>query len=152
LGGIFDVGGEEDGAGAGAENGAAFGGELADRVEEAFFLKELKLRGAFAAGEDESVGLAEIGDGADFEGLGAECLENGGVCGEVALDGEDADDHGEVISFQFSVFSFLVFSQHNARALAGLKPGTYKSKYGRKNRVLTRKKRGFGMTNCLRLA
>jgi hypothetical protein len=74
------------------------------------------------------------------------------VCGEVALDGEDADDHGEVISFQFSVFSFLVFSQHNARALAGLKPGTYKSKYGRKNRFLTRKKRGFGMTNCLRLA
>jgi len=40
-------------------------------------------------------------------------LENGGVCGEVALDGEDADDHGEeeerkkVISFQFSVFSFF---------------------------------------------
>ena len=70
--GILDVSGEENGAGAGAENGAAFGGELADGVEEAFFLEELELRGAFAAGEDEGVGFAEIGDGADLEGLRAE--------------------------------------------------------------------------------
>jgi len=100
---IFDVRGEEDGAGAGAENGAALGGELADGVEETFFLEELELRGAFAAGEDEGVGMAEIGDGADLEGLHAESLESGGVCGEVALDGEDADGHGDVISYQFLV-------------------------------------------------
>jgi len=89
------VGGEENGSGTGAENGTAFGGELANGVEEAFFLEELKLRGALAAGEDEGVGMAEIGEGADLEGLHAQCLEGGGVCGEVALDGEDADFHRE---------------------------------------------------------
>jgi len=95
--------GKENGAGAGAENGAAFGGKLADGVEQTFFLEELELRGAFAAGEDESVGLAEISDGADLEGLCAQCLESGSMGGEITLDGEDADVHQ---SYQFSVISF----------------------------------------------
>jgi hypothetical protein len=60
---------------------------------------------------------------------------------------------------KFSVFSFL----YNPKALAGLKPGTYKIRYGRKSRFiaqktcdgkpyLTRKKRGFGMTALFRSA
>ena len=48
---------------------AAFVGKFADGVVETFFLEELELRGAFAAGEDEAVAAVEIGDGADFDGV-----------------------------------------------------------------------------------
>jgi hypothetical protein len=140
LRGIFDVGGKEYGSGTGAENGAAFGGELSDGVEKPFFLEELKLRGAFAAGEDEGVGFAEIGDGTDFDGLRTELLENGGVCGEVALDGEDADFHE---SYQFSVISFerAYHLQKAQRVGHPIQPQE-------KSRFLA----ALGMTNCLSLA
>ena len=95
LDGVFDVRGEKDGTGAGAENGSALGGELTDGVEQAFFLEELKLRGALAAREDEGIGFAKIGDGANLEGWHTESVESSGVCGEVALNGEDADFHRE---------------------------------------------------------
>ena len=91
LRGIFDFCSEENGSGAGAEDGAAGAGEIANRVEEAFFLEELQLRGAFAAGEDEAIALSELRGRAHFDGFGAELMKHGGVGGEVALDGEDAD-------------------------------------------------------------
>jgi len=90
LGGIFDVIREKNGACASAEDGVVFR-EFADRVVEALFLEELELGGGFAAREDERVAGVEVGDGADFDGLGAEFTKPDGVCGEVALDGEDAD-------------------------------------------------------------
>jgi hypothetical protein len=90
---IFDVLREEDGASASAEDRFAAGGELADGVLKAFFFEELELRGAFAAGKDQAGALFELRDGADFDGVGAEFAEAGGVGFEVSLDGEDADFH-----------------------------------------------------------
>jgi hypothetical protein len=90
---IFHFCREKDGAGAGAEDGTALVGEFADGVVEAFFLEELELRGAFATREDEAVATPEVGDGANFDGFGAEFVKPGGVGGEVSLDGEDADFH-----------------------------------------------------------
>jgi len=58
---------------------------------ETFFLKELQLRGGFAARKNQRVAFLEIRYGADFFGFGAERVQHGGVCGEVALDGEDSD-------------------------------------------------------------
>jgi len=84
LFGIFDFVGEEDGAGTGAEDGAIVLGELADRVVETFFFEELELGGGFAAWKDEAVAASEVGDGADFDGVGAELVEDFGVGVEVA--------------------------------------------------------------------
>ncbi len=99
LRGIFDVVGEEDGSGTGAKDSAAFAGVIADGVVETFFLEELELRGAFAAGENEAVAAVEIGDGADFDGLCAEFVKHGGVGVEVALDGQDANFHWTILRF-----------------------------------------------------
>lgn len=93
LRGIFYACGEEDGAGTGAEDGAALGGEFTDGVVETFFPEELELRGTLAAGEDETVAALEVGDGADLDGVHAELLEHGGVGFEITLDGENADFH-----------------------------------------------------------
>lgn len=91
LRGMFDFGGKQDGAGAGAENGAAAAREITDRVVEAFFLEKLELRGAFTARKDEAVALFEVGDGADFECLRAKFVEARGVGFEVTLNGENSD-------------------------------------------------------------
>jgi hypothetical protein len=88
---IFYLGGEQDCAGAGAENWAIVGGEFADGVVEAFFLEELELGGAFAAGEDEAVAALQVGGGADLDGFGAQIGEHSGVGCEVTLDCEDSD-------------------------------------------------------------
>jgi hypothetical protein len=98
---IFDVSGEKNRAGTGAENGAVFGGELADGLVEAFFLEELELGGGFAAGQDQAVTRLEVGDGADFDSVGAEFAKAGGVSGEVTLYGEDTDLHGCVVRLEF---------------------------------------------------
>ena len=89
--GIFDFGGEQDCAGASAENGAAGVCEIADRVVKAFFLEKLELRCAFAARKDEAIALFEVGDGADFESVRAEFPEARGVGFEVTLNGENSD-------------------------------------------------------------
>jgi hypothetical protein len=93
LRGIFHLGGQENGSGAGAEDGVAVGGKVADGVVEAFFLEELELRGAFAAREDEAIAAIEVDDCADFDGVDAELVEHGGVGLEISLDGEYADFH-----------------------------------------------------------
>ncbi len=88
---IFYVGGEQDCAGAGAENWTVRRDELSDGFVEAFFLEELELCGAFAAGKDQAVAAFEIGGRADLDGVGAEIGEHFCVGGEVALDSEDSD-------------------------------------------------------------
>ena len=91
LRGIFHVGGEEDRAGARAKDRAIVGGEFVDGFVEAFFLKELELRGAFAAGEDEAVAAREIGGRADFDGVGAEIGEHPSMRRKITLYCEDSD-------------------------------------------------------------
>jgi len=93
LGGVFDLSGQKNGTGAGAEDGVACGGKFADGAVEAFLLEELELGGGFASGKDKAVATIEITDGADFDGRGAEFAEAGGVGGEITLDSEDADVH-----------------------------------------------------------
>jgi len=58
---------------------------------ETFFLKELQLRGGFAARKNQRVAFLEIRYGADFFAFGSERVQHGGVRGKVALDGEDSD-------------------------------------------------------------
>ncbi len=124
---IFYVGGEEDCAGAGAENWAIVRGEFADGFVEAFFLEELELRGAFAAGEDETVAAFEIGGRADFDGFGAEIGEHSGVGGEVTLYSEDSD-------FQASSRArgncLLDRSQNQERKPGGSRIGSIKPSWG----------------------
>ena len=89
--GIFYFGGEQDCPCAGAKNGAAGVCEVSNGVAEAFFLEKLELRCTFTARKDEAVALFEIGDGADFERVGAEFAEARGVGFEVTLNGENSD-------------------------------------------------------------
>ncbi len=93
LGRIVDVTGEEDCASTGAENGVTGAGEFANGVVQAFFAKELELRGGFAAREDQAVAGFEVVDDTDLDGFGAEGLQSGGVGGEVTLNSEDAGFH-----------------------------------------------------------
>lgn len=90
LFGILDARGEKNRAGTGAEDGVLLG-EFSDGVVKALFLEELQLRGGFAARENEAIAGREVGDGADFDGVGAEFAKTSGVGFEVALDGEDSD-------------------------------------------------------------
>ena len=96
LRGIFDMRGEKNRAGTGAENGVAFTGELADGVIQALFLQKLKLGGRFATGQDQSVTRLQVSDGADFDGVGAQFAEAGRVSSKVTLYREDTDVHGSV--------------------------------------------------------
>ena len=90
LCGVFDVVGEEDGSGAGAEGGGGLDEGLED-VEEAVAVEELEHGGGLAAGHDEAVEVGEFGWSADEPGGGAEGGEGFGVGFVRALQGEDAD-------------------------------------------------------------
>jgi hypothetical protein len=90
LGGIFDFGGEKNCASTCTENGAAGVCEIANCVVEAFFLEELKLRGAFAARKDETIALFEVGDSANFERFRGELAQARRVGLEVTLNGENS--------------------------------------------------------------
>ena len=94
LGGIFDVCGEENGAGAGAEGGGGSDEGLED-VEEAVAVKELEHGGGLAAGHDETVDAIEVGWKADEPGCCAESAEHFGVGFVCALKGENA--YGELL-------------------------------------------------------
>ena len=85
---------EEDRAGAGSENRAAFGGEIEERSVEAFFAEKFQHGGALAAGEDHAVERFKIARAAHQRVLDAEASERGGVRGVIALDGEDSDFGG----------------------------------------------------------
>lgn len=101
LRGVFHVRGQEDGAGAGTEDGVAVCRKSTDGVVKPLFLEELELRGAFAAREDQAVAAREVSDSADFDGVYAELVEHGGVRLEVTLDSEDADFHNPFANKRF---------------------------------------------------
>src|SRR5579871_4469813 len=88
---IFHVGGEEDCAGAGAEDRAIIRREFADGFVETFFAQELKLCSAFTAGEDETVAAFQVGGGADLDGFSAEIGEHLGVRSKITLYRKDSD-------------------------------------------------------------
>ena len=91
---VHDRAGEQDGPGAGAEDGMA-GAEFGEELKEIVLLKEAKDGGGFPTGEDEAVeGLAvraEVLRSLDKRRLSAGFGKRVGVGGVVALDGEDAD-------------------------------------------------------------
>jgi len=99
LGRMEDFAGEQDGSGAGAEDGLGLA-ELLQGVEEVAALEEFEHGSGFATGEDEGVeGLlvagvaveAKVFGGFDERRDGAAVGEGLGVGGVVALEGEDAD-------------------------------------------------------------
>lgn len=97
LGGMADFAGEEDGSGAGAEDGLAAGVVLKS-VEEVVAVEEFEHSGGFAAGQDEAVETGEGFGGFDQRGSCAGFFEGGCVALVVALEGEDADTRGTGMS------------------------------------------------------
>ena len=92
LRGIFDLGGEQDGAGAGAE-----GRFEADELFELFesgLAEEFEEGAGLASGNDEPINVVELLWLFDEHNLGAELLEPAAVGIEIALQGQDTDDHG----------------------------------------------------------
>jgi len=96
LSGGADGLGHEDHAGAGAEERAAGGDELLDGLEEAVARGELADGGAFAAGEDEPVGLGDLFGGANGAGLDAEAAKGPEMFSYVTLDCEYAYYHANL--------------------------------------------------------
>ena len=88
--GVADFFGQEDAAGASAEDGLAVD-EGVEGVIEAGALKMLEEGGGLAAGDDESVKGVELAGLADERGDGAEVGETMGMDVEGALESEDAD-------------------------------------------------------------
>lgn len=92
LRGIFDFGGEQDGASAGAE-----GGLEADELFELFesgFAKKFEKRTGFAAGNDEAIDVVELLGLFDEHDVSAQLFEPAAVGIEITLQGQDTDDHG----------------------------------------------------------
>ena len=99
--------GEEDAAGAGAEDGLRVN-EGVEGVVEAGAFEMLEEGGGLAAGDDEGVESVELAGLADESGDGSEGRETAGVDVERALQSEDADGWGFGIhSFDFSAFGRL---------------------------------------------
>ena len=86
---MLNVGGEQDGAGAGAEGGGGANPGLED-FEEAIALEEFEHGGGFAAGHDEAGDSIEVLRGADEAWSCAERDEDFAVRVIGALEGEDA--------------------------------------------------------------
>jgi len=85
--------GEEDAAGAGAEDGFAVD-EGVEGVVEAGALEVFEEGGGLAARDDEGVEGVELARLADERGDSAEVCETAGVDVECALQSEDADGWG----------------------------------------------------------
>jgi len=88
---VQDFAGQENGARAGAEDGL-FGAELLQGFKEAVLGEKFEHGGGFAAGQHEAIKAGELSGLADLDGRGAGLGECFGMAGEVALDGEYADD------------------------------------------------------------
>ena len=90
--GILDLGGEQDGAGAGAEGG--LGVDEIFQLGEAFFAEKFQERAGFAAGDDEAVDGVELLGLFDEDDFGAEFFEAEAMGVEIALQGQDSNFHG----------------------------------------------------------
>src|SRR6266508_3668601 len=95
LGRPFDLAGEQDHAGAGAEHGQAGPGPLAERLEQPVAGGELADHGGLAAGEHQPVDPVEVGEAADLDDVGADRGQRPQVLADVALVGQDTDDRGD---------------------------------------------------------
>src|ERR1039458_3165473 len=84
LGGAGDFIGDQDGAGASAEDGFA-GAELGDGFKKSVEAHEFEHGGAFAAGDDEAIERVEVGRLADVDGLGAGAFKGCAVRRKVPL-------------------------------------------------------------------
>jgi hypothetical protein len=105
LCGVFDVFGEEDAAGAGAEGGLGVD-ELVKYFVEAGTLKVFEKGCGLPAGEDEGVEEAKFFGFADEHCIGAELCEAASVDFEGALEGENTDGgngagHGQGFSLRW---------------------------------------------------
>ena len=92
--GILDLGGEEDGAGAGAKGG--LGVDEIFQLGKAFFAEKFQERAGFAAGDDEAVDGIELLGFFDEDDFGAEFFEAKAVGVEITLQGQDSDFHGGI--------------------------------------------------------
>jgi hypothetical protein len=88
---VVDLLREEDGARAGAPDRPAAGAEVAEGLLETVGEDEAGNRGAFAAGNDEGVQVAEVFGFANLVGEVAQPTEHLAVLAEVALEGEYAN-------------------------------------------------------------
>jgi len=86
-----DVRREEDGSGAGAEDGLGLA-VSAERLKEIFAMEDFEHGGAFASRQDEAVGRVHFSGGADLDGLCARCFQRAHMPIVVPLQGEDSDD------------------------------------------------------------
>ena len=92
LGGLTNLAGQQDQACAGAEQRAALGHELRQRLPPARLeAHELEQRRALAAGHDEAGQTGQLRRPPDLHDLGAELCQPRRVQGEVALQRQDTD-------------------------------------------------------------
>jgi hypothetical protein len=92
LRGILDFGGEQDGAGTGSEGG--LGVDEVFKFGETFFAEKFEERAGLASGDDEAVDVIELLGLFDEHNLGAQLFKPAAVRVEIALQGQDTDDHG----------------------------------------------------------
>jgi hypothetical protein len=90
LRGVLHVGSEQNGPGAGAEDGLLLR-EPAQRLLEIHVIQELEHGGALAAGDYQTVEIVELFGGSDLHSVGTGASEGALVGFEIALQGEDAD-------------------------------------------------------------
>lgn len=119
---VFNVGGEQDGAGAGAEGGDGSNPGLEDR-EEAIALEEFEHGGGFAAGHDEAVEAVEILRKPDESRRRTQRSEGFDVRVVGALKGEDADDERLSLRHPRLLFAFFhCCDDTRFRARSGKRP------------------------------
>ena len=99
LGGVADLTGEEDGAGAGAEDWLP-GGEGLELFQQAAAVEELEHGGGFAAGHDEAVEVLEAFGVSNQRWDGSGFVKRGGVPFKITLNGEDPNAWGWDLGFQ----------------------------------------------------
>src|ERR1700676_294960 len=82
---VFHVRGQQNGSGAGAEDGVAVSGKFLDGHSKPFFLEELQLRSRFAARKNQPVAPGQIRRRAHLDGVRTQLLQHRGVRGKIAL-------------------------------------------------------------------
>ena len=90
LRGVLHIGSEQNGPGAGAEDGLLLR-EAAERFLEIHVIQELEHGSALAAGNYKTVEIVELFGGADLDGVGTGTGQGALMSFEIALQRENAD-------------------------------------------------------------